>query len=124
MKTIFTLYGGWAQKVEDINYGDVLTIDLLDTAVTLLIGNDYLKTLRDKNNQIKIKMSNSQYSSLHISNISLLFTNYFNYDNIKLYDDKLDSSGGVLLDIEREDLARKTTVTYKNKRVEIFTSCH
>ena len=69
MKTIDTLYGGCSCDKKDICSGDMHTVELLDIAVTRLIGNDYLKMLKKKNNNIKIKMSKLQYKGLKIHDL-------------------------------------------------------
>jgi hypothetical protein len=127
MKTIATLYGGCAMNTQDLMFGDCLSVRLLDNAVAMLIGNDFLKGLKKKNNQIKIKMSKLTYSQLHTYDLSLLFTNYFNYDNITLYNDNISYDEEGVLVWDNKDLnhcpVMKTTVSLKNKQVEIFTSC-
>ena len=121
MKTMAALYGGDSNSCKDICSGDILTVELLDTAFALLLGNDYLKNLKRKNNQIMIKMSNLQYKGLQINNLSLLFVNCYNNDNITLYNDNIDMSGKVWKDNRGTNFVRKAVVSLKNKQVEIFT---
>ena len=109
MKIIKTLYGGYAESKKQLEVGDVLTINLLEEAVSLLLTRksiDYFEIDGDFPQSFKIKIPTSQLRYLKMSDCSLMFYRFFSCVPIYQYECKK---------------TQETIVTSGYKQVKILT---